>query len=211
MIRINLLPHRAAKRALKKREFNFMLLGALVAAAVTWFVGKTILDEKNAAQARRNDILIAETKKLDKDIEEIKRLQEQTAELLARKQVMETLQVNRAASVKLMDQLVRQLPDGVSLKSVKQTGNKINIVGIAQTNARVSSLMRNFESSPYVQSPELVEIKAITDKNQRSNEFSMNVTLKGLEDPNVVKAKANAAAPAAAPSSREKVMQAITK
>ncbi|TAG48597.1 MAG: fimbrial protein [Betaproteobacteria bacterium] len=212
MIRINLLPHRAAKRALRKREFNMLLLGTVVAAATIWYVGKLILDERIATQQRRNDMLIAENKKLDARIEEIKKLQEQTSALLARKQVVETLQVNRAASVKLLDQLVRQLPDGVYLKAIKQTGNKINLVGLAQSNARVSSLMRNLESSPYLQSAELVEIKAVTERNQRLNEFSLNISLKGLEDPNAVKTTQPASAAAAvAPSSREKVMQAITK
>jgi type IV pilus assembly protein PilN len=214
MIRINLLPHRAAKRALKKREFNFMLLGTLVLAALTWYVGKVYLDERIASQERRNDTLKAESKKLDAQIQEINKLKEQTAQLLARKQVVETLQVNRAASVKLLDQLVRQLPDGVYLKAIKQTGNKINLIGLAQSNARVSTLMRNLESSPYLASAELVEIKAITERNQRLNEFSLNISLKGLEDPNAAKAasgQAGKAAPTAAPSSREKVMQAITK
>jgi type IV pilus assembly protein PilN len=213
MIRINLLPHRAAKRALRKREFNLILLGTLIAAAAAWYVGKIILDDKIATQQRRNDLLIAENKKLDTQIEEIKKLQEQTSSLLARKQVVETLQVNRAASVKLLDQLVRQLPDGVYLKAIKQTGNKINLVGLAQSNARVSTLMRNLEASPYLQSAELVEIKAVTERNQRLNEFSLNISLKGLEDPNALKsAQTTPPASAAAPTpARDKVMQAITK
>jgi type IV pilus assembly protein PilN len=213
MIRINLLPHRAAKRALRKREFNLILVGTLIAAAAIWYLGKVILDEKIATQQRRNDLLVAENKKLDTQIEEIKKLQEQTASLLARKQVVETLQVNRAASVKLLDQLVRQLPDGVYLKAIKQTGNKINLIGLAQSNARVSTLMRNLEASPYLQSAELVEIKAVTERNQRLNEFSLNISLKGLEDPNAVKTAqpAPSAAAAANTPARDKVMQAITK
>jgi type IV pilus assembly protein PilN len=213
MIRINLLPHRAAKRALKKREFNFLLLGTIIAAAAAWYLGKLYLDERIASQQRRNDFLVAENKKLDAQIEEIKKLKEQTAQLLARKQVVETLQVNRAASVKLLDQLVRQLPDGVYLKAIKQTGNKINMIGLAQSQARISTLMRNLEASPYLTSAELVEIKAVTERNQRLNEFSLNISLKGLEDPNAVKSAAAAPlqTPKAAPTSQEKVMQAITK
>jgi type IV pilus assembly protein PilN len=213
MIRINLLPHRAAKRALKKREFNLLLIGTLILGAAIWYAGNLYLNEKIAEQQRRNDLLIAENKKLDAQIEEIKKLREQTAQLLARKQVVETLQVNRGASVKLLDQLVRQLPDGVYLKAIKQTGTKINLIGFAQSNARVSTLMRNLESSPYLASAELVEIKAVTEKNQRLNEFSLNISLKGLEDPNAVKAAARPGptTPAAATPSREKVMQAITK
>ena len=212
MIRINLLPHREAKRAQRKREFNFILLGVLVAAAALWYAGKLYLDERTATQQRRNDLLVAENKKLTEQIDEIKKLKDQTAALLARKQVVETLQVNRSASVKLVDQLVRQLPDGVYLKSVKQTGQKINLVGLAQSNARVSTLMRNLESSPYLQNAELVEIKAVTDRNQRVNEFSLNISLKGLDPATAIKpAQAGAPAAKAAPNAREKVMQAITK
>ena len=212
MIRINLLPHREMKRAVRRREFNFILLGIVVGCAALWYIGKLYLDERIASQQRRNDILIVENKKLTEQIDEIKKLKEQTAALLARKSVVETLQVNRSASVKLVDQLVRQLPDGVYLKAVKQTGQKINMVGLAQSNARVSTLMRNLESSPYLEKPELVEIKAVTDRNQRVNEFSLNISLKGLEK---VPAKSDVpggpATAAVAPTSREKVMQAITK
>ena len=158
MIRINLLPHREMKRAVRRREFNFILLGILVGSAAFWYLGKLYLDERIATQQRRNDVLVVENKKLTEQIDEIKKLKEQTAALLARKQVVETLQVNRSASVKLVDQLVRQLPDGVYLKAIKQTGQKINMVGLAQSNARVSTLMRNLESSPYLEKPELVEI-----------------------------------------------------
>jgi type IV pilus assembly protein PilN len=210
MIRINLLPHREAKRAERRREFNFILVGVLVGALALWYVGKLYLDERIATQQRRNDLLVAENKKLTEQIDEIKKLKDQTAALLARKQVVETLQVNRGASVKLIDQLVRQLPDGVYLKAVKQNGQKVNMVGLAQSNARVSTLMRNLESSPYLQNAELVEIKAVTDRNQRVNEFSLNISLKGLEPLPTAKSVA-AAGPAAAPTSREKVMQAITK
>ena len=210
MIRINLLPHREMKRAVRRREFNFILLGVLVGCAALWYVGKIYLDERIASQQRRNDLLVAENKKLTEQIDEIKKLKEQTSALLARKSVVETLQVNRSASVKLVDQLVRQLPDGVYLKAIKQTGQKVNMVGLAQSNARVSTLMRNLESSPYLEKPELVEIKAVTDRNQRANEFSLNISLKGLEAAPAKSAVSSAAA-AVAPSSREKVMQAITK
>ncbi len=212
MIRINLLPHREAKRAQRKREFNFILVGVLVAAAALWYVGKLYLDERTATQQRRNDLLVLENKKLTEQIDEIKKLKDQTSALLARKQVVETLQVNRSASVKLVDQLVRQLPDGVYLKSVKQTGQKINLVGLAQSNARVSTLMRNLESSPYLQNAELVEIKAVTDRNQRVNEFSLNISLKGLDAAAAVKpAQPGVPAGKADTNAREKVMQAITK
>ena len=212
MIRINLLPHRARKRALKKREFALMVLGTCVFAGAVWYAGKLYLDEQIGAQQRRNDLLIAENKRLDAQIEEIKRLKEQTAALLARKQVVETLQVNRAASVRLLDQLVRQLPEGVYLKSVKQTGDKVTLIGLAQSNARVSDLMRNIEASPSLARPELVEIKAVTERNQRLSEFNLNVRLKGTDPvPAASPVAQGTSAPPTAPTAREKVMQTITK
>jgi type IV pilus assembly protein PilN len=212
MIRINLLPHREAKRTQRRREFNFILVGVVVGSLALWYVGKLYLDERIATQQRRNDLLVVENKKLTEQIEEIKKLKDQTTALLARKQVVETLQVNRSASVKLIDQLVRQLPDGVYLKAVKQNGLKVNMVGLAQSNARVSTLMRNLESSPYLQNAELVEIKAVTDRNQRVNEFSLNISMKGLDPLATAKpAQPPGAAAKAAPDARDKVMQAITK
>ncbi len=211
MIRINLLPHREAKRALKKREFNFIILGTIVGAAALWYLGKLILDERIMSQQRRNDVLVTENKKLSEQIEDIKKLKDQTSALIARKQVVETLQVNRSASVKLMDQLIRQLPEGVYLKSVKQSGQSVNLIGIAQSNARVSTLMRNLEASPYLQNARLVEIKTVTDRaQQRVNEFSLSISLKGLEVAPPAK-RPTASATEATRSSRDKVMQAITK
>jgi type IV pilus assembly protein PilN len=103
--------------------------------------------------------------------------------LLARKQVVETLQANRAELVHVLDVLVRQLPDGVYLKSIKQTGSKINLSGYAQSSARVSTLMRNLEESQWLASPELVEIKAATVNSLRVNEFNLNVQLKKQNQP----------------------------
>ena len=212
MIRINLLPHREAKRAQRKREFSFILVGVLVGAAALWYAGKLYLDERINTQQRRNDVLVAENKKLSEQIDEIKKIKDQMAVLLARKQVVETLQVNRGASVKLVDQLVRQLPDGVYLKSIKQTGQKVNMVGLAQSNSRVSTLMRNLDSSPYLQNAELVEIKAVTDRNQRLNEFNLNISLKGLDSVAAEKpALSGVAAQVAPATARDKAMQSITK
>ena len=128
-------------------------------------------------QQARNQYLEKEIANLDKQIEEIKKLKEQTAALLARKKVVETLQGNRAEVVHLLDQLVRQLPDGIYLKGVKQTGNKVSINGYTQSQARVSTLMRNLESSPYLEAPSLVEIKASSAGASRINEFILNINI----------------------------------
>jgi type IV pilus assembly protein PilN len=131
-----------------------------------------------STQMERNRFLKDENAKLDKEIEEIKKLKEEIQALLSRKQVIETLQADRAQTVYLLEQLVRQTPDGVYLKSIKQTGNKVNLSGYAQSNARVSTLMRNLEASPYLENPDLVEIKVASVNNKRLSEFNMNVSIK---------------------------------
>ncbi|HVK54108.1 MAG TPA: PilN domain-containing protein [Burkholderiales bacterium] len=178
MIRINLLPHREMRRAARQRQFAIMagFTGAigLTIALLVHFINVNRIDD----QQNRNQFLTTEIKKLDIQIDEIKKLKEQTQDLLSRKQVVESLQTNRNEAVYLLDQLLRQLPDGTYLKSVKQTGDKVNLTGYAQSNARVSTLMRNLASSPWLESPELVEIKAATINNVRANEFSLNVKIK---------------------------------
>lgn len=177
MIRINLLPHREEKRLAQKRQMA-LLAGAVVAIAIlAILLGYTAIAGMIEYQKSNNDYLKSEITKLDKEIEEIKALKEKTNSLLDRKKVVEELQANRSESVHLLDQLVRQLPDGLYLKSVKQTGKVVNIQGYAQSNARVSTLMRNLEASPWLESPDLVEIKAATVNNARVNEFSLNVKL----------------------------------
>ena len=175
MIRINLLPHREERRKQQQQQFIIMLLFVAVLGAASWFSVHTYLNDRLQEQQSRNKYLEDEIVKLDKQIAEIKKLQEQTAALLARKKVVETLQSNRAEVLHLLDQLVRQLPDGVYLKSIKQTGTRVTINGLTQSQARVSTLMRNLESSPQLERPGLVEIKANRQGNQRINEFIMDI------------------------------------
>ena len=178
MVRINLLPHREQKRQARQRQFVSMAIGlAVLGIAVVGLVHVVIaarIDNQNG----RNKLLTEEIAKLDEQIKEIDKLREQTQALLARKQIVETLQANRTEAVHLLDQLVRQLPDGLYLRSVKQSGAKVTLVGYAQSNARVSTLMRNIESSPWLTSPELVEIKSIALDKQKINEFTLNLQLK---------------------------------
>ena len=177
MIRINLLPHREIRRRLQQQQF-FIALGVVVLAAIAivGFVHYT-LDNQLEEQKSRNAYLTEEIAKVDKQIAEINKIKEQTAALLARKTVVETLQANRSEVVHLLDQLVRQLPDGVYLKAIKQTGQRVSITGYTQSQARVSTLMRNLESSPNLENPGLVEIKATQLGNQRLNEFTMNISV----------------------------------
>lgn len=178
MIRINLLPHREEKRKARQKQFAtlaaFAALVALSIAGLLWFV----FDSQVKNQEGRNKYLVTEIAKLDKEIEEIRKIREETASLLAKKQVVEGLQSNRSDPVYLLDQLLRQLPEGLYLKSIKQAGVKVNVTGYAQSNARVAAFMRNVEASPYLENPNLIEIKAVIVNGQRANEFSMDFSLK---------------------------------
>lgn len=175
MIRINLLPHRELARASRRRQFGILLGMALAAAVVTVVLGHTLIAARQSNQDDRNAYLEQEIAKLDSQIGEIKKIKEQTQALLARKQVVETLQLNRTEVVHLFDQMIRLLPDGLYLKSFKQTGDQITISGYTQSSARVSSLMRNLDDSPWFESASLGEIKAATVNNLRANEFVLTV------------------------------------
>ena len=177
MIPINLLPHRAERRKAAQRQFAVLAGMTAVLGVVVWFAAHGIFEGRIENQNRRNQFLERKTAELDKQIDEIKRLREQTQSLLARKRVVEELQTNRTESVRLLDQLVRQLPDGVYLKTVKQTGATVNVVGYATSNARVSTLMRNFEASPWLEAPRLIEIKASKVGESTLNEFNLNIAI----------------------------------
>ena len=181
MIRINLLPWREARR--KARNLQFYILMGMVAglAASIVLLVHGYYATRISTQTERNRFLKDENTKLDKEIEEIKKLKEEIQALLSRKQVIETLQADRAQTVYLLEQLVRQTPDGIYLKSIRQTGSKVNLTGYAQSNARVSTLMRNLEASPYLENPDLVEIKAANVNNKRLSEFNMNVSIRRLQ------------------------------
>lgn len=196
MIRINLLPWREARR--KARNLQFYILMGMVAglAASIVLLVHGYYATRISNQTERNRFLKDENAKLDKEIEEIKKLKEEIQALLSRKQVIETLQADRAQTVYLLEQLVRQTPDGVYLKSIRQTGLKVNLAGYAQSNARVSTLMRNLEASPYLQNPDLVEIRATTVNNKRLSEFNMNVSIRRLQaESDAAKGGAGKAAP----------------
>jgi type IV pilus assembly protein PilN len=196
VIRINLLPWREARRKAQRQHLG--VLGAMVAALGLLIVGAVHLTIAGYIfeQSQRNEFLKRENIRLDKEIEEIKKLKTEIAALLARKQIIERLQADRAQAVYLLQELVQQVPDGIYLKSIKQTGLKVNLLGYSQSNARVSTLMRNFAASPYLENPELVEIRASTVNNKRVSEFNMNVSLKALQAEDA--GKAGKAAPKAA-------------
>ena len=177
-VRVNLLPHREERR--KRGRQHFAVLGGLTAALGLAIVGAGYLYIAGliSTQDERNAFLKSEISKLDKEIAEIKKLKDEIGALLARKQIIETLQADRAQTVHLLDQLVRQMPEGVYLRTLTQRGLGVNVLGYAQSNARVSTLMRNIESSPWLTDPKLVEIKASTVNKKRVSEFNMNLQLK---------------------------------
>lgn len=186
MIRINLLPHREEARKQRRQQF-YTLLGLIaLLGGVVWFVGHTLIGQRIDAQDSSNDFLKREIAVLDKEIAEIKRLQEQTQALLSRKQVIEALQSNRAETVHIFNELGKQVPEGVFIRSVKENGARINILGYAQSNARVSQLMRNLDASPIFEKPELVEIKAADFNRRRVGDFNLFVSIEKapVEDAN---------------------------
>jgi len=186
MIRINLLPHREQARQERQRQFVSLAIGLAVLGLAVVGLVHVIMASRIDNQEGRNQLLKSEIAKLDEQIKEIDKLREQTQALLARKQVVETLQTNRTEAVHLLDQMVRQLPDGIYLRSVKQVDTKVTMIGYAQSNARVSTLMRNIESSPWLQQPELVEIKSVVlpnTKDVRVNEFTLNFRVKRAAPP----------------------------
>ena len=176
MIRINLLPHREEKRKARRQQF-FAFCGLVAAVAIMiLIVGYSIIEGYIGSQTAKNEFLKKEIASLDKQIEEIKQLKEQTQALLARKQIIETLQQDRAEAVRLLNEFAAQTPEGVQLKSLKQDGLKVSLTGYAQSNARVSTLMRNLEASPWLERPNLIEVKAAEiGKKRRVSEFQMDV------------------------------------
>jgi type IV pilus assembly protein PilN len=177
MTRINLLPHRAEKRKARQIQFIALSVISLLCGAILVGIVDAAISTQISYQERRNTYLKQETAILDKQIEEINKLREQTQSLLARKNVVETLQSTRSDVVHLLDQMLHILPEGVYLNSLKQTGNRINLVGYAQSNARVSTLMRAVEDSPWLYSPALVEIHATGTGAARISQFTLNFNL----------------------------------
>ncbi len=176
--RVNLLPHREERRKRARQHFFVLAGGTALAGIVIVVAMHGFYAAKIEIQADRNKFLKSEVAKLDKEIAEINKLKDEIQALLARKQVIETLQADRAQTVHLLDQLVRQVPEGVYLRSIVQRGLRVKLLGYAQSNARVSTLMRNIEASPWLELPELVEVKANNVDKRRVSDFDLNLSLK---------------------------------
>lgn len=177
MIRINLLPHREERRKMLRQQFYVLASLVSVLAGLIWFVGYSYINGKVDLQSEKNQFLQSEIKVLDKQLEEIKKLREQTDIMLARKQVIESLEANRSETVHMFNELAKQLPNGLYLTAIKQENQKITLEGLAQSSARVSSLMQNLDASPVLERPVLIEIKAAQVGRQRLNQFSISIQL----------------------------------
>lgn len=201
MILINLLPHRAVARKRQKDQFftqlglSALLGGVICGAVFTWYQGQI------AAQQSRNQFLQTEIAKLDAEIKDIANLQREIASLRARQTAVENLQGDRNLPVHLLDELVARLPDGIYLKSMKQENQSVLLVGVAQSQERVSELLRNLSNnSPWLVRPDLVEIVAASAalggrEQRRVSNFTIRVSLKRPSTPGTTAAAAAAAAP----------------
>jgi type IV pilus assembly protein PilN len=158
------------------------LLGLVsILACLIAFAVYTVIDGYVEAQKAKNDFLKKEIASLDKQIDEIKRLRDQAQAMLARKQIIESLQRDRAEAVRLLSEVARQMPEGVYLNSLRQNGAKVTMVGYAQSNARVSTLMRNIEASQWLENPQLEVITATPRDRRKLNEFTLHATIKRAE------------------------------
>lgn len=177
MIRINLLPHRAEKRHARQIQFIAISVISLLMGAVLVGLVQFAISTQISYQERRNKYLKDEIAQLDIQIAEIKKLEAETKALLERKNVVENLQSTRSEVVHLLDQMLRILPDGVYLNAIKQSGNRVNLVGYAQSNARVSTLMRAIDDSPWLDSATLVIISSAVAGGSRMSMFTLNFNL----------------------------------
>ena len=193
--RVNLLPHRAERRKRAKQHFFVVSGGTAIVGVLIVGLMHSYYAERISMQEGRNAFLKSEMAKLDKEIAEINKLRDEIQALLARKQVIETLQAERSQTVHLLDELVKQMPEGVFLKSVRQAGPRVQVIGYAQSNARVSTLMRNIESSRWLSTPELIEVRAAPFEKRKVSEFTMFMSLKREAAPEPAK-------PAAAPQKK---------
>lgn len=177
MARINLLPWRVERRKQRQKQFGIMLGGAAAAAVAVSLLISSFYNAQIEGQNERNAYVQEQIAQVDKQITEIKALDEKKARLLARKEVIEQLQASRSQMVHLFDSLVRTIPDGVVLTAVKQDDQTLTLEGRSQSNARVSTYMRNLESAQWMTKPELSIIEAKGSDKGLPYEFRLQVQL----------------------------------
>lgn len=182
MAKINLLPWRAERRKQREREFQTMLGGALIMGLLAVGVAIFHWDSLKEDQNTRNQLLEREIAALDAKIKDVEALQATREQLLQRKQIIEQLQSSRTQMVHMFDELVRTLPDGVRLTSLKQSAETLEIEGMAQSNARVSAYMRNIEKGGWIRKPDLKIVEATTPDKSARYRFSLTANLRKSED-----------------------------
>lgn len=206
MIRINLLPHREERRRQRKLAFQAMMGASAAAGVACVLLVGSVISSRIDAQNVRNQYIRDENTRLDKEIKEIAKLKEEIEALEARQRAVEDLQADRNQPVYLMDELVKQTPEGIYLRSFKQDGQRVILNGYAQSNERVSELLRNLgNQSPWLERPDLVEIRSTGIGQGREAkkvfEFSVNVGIKRPRDKEAAVLTAQGGAAAAVPVS----------
>lgn len=204
MIKINLLPHREEKRRLRKQAFVALMLFSALAGALIVAIGGGYFGNKLSNQEARNHFIKAENDRLDVQIKEVSNLKQEIEALKARQQAVEDLQSDRNQPVYLLDELAQQVPEGVYLKSFQQEGQRVKLNGIAQSNERVSELLRNLGNrSAWLEKPDLIEIRSVGigqgKDAKRVFDFIVNVDIRRPRD---IEAASAAAAIAPAPAAR---------
>lgn len=175
VMRINLLDWRQQRRELRQRQFKNIMGLAFVLAIGLVLIARMLVQSELDHQQSRNDYLRQQIAEVDQKIKEIQELEKVKRNLLARMHVIEELQASRSATVHLFDELVNTLPEGVNLTSVKQTGSSVLLEGAAESNARVSTYMKNLDASQWFDDPRLIVIKTSEKGSTRTSEFTLQV------------------------------------
>jgi type IV pilus assembly protein PilN len=181
MPRINLLPWREQERKIRRREFMVAAGGAIFAAVIFVLGGKVLYSSWTDAQNEKNALLKKEIVKLDAQIADIQDLENRRQRLLARMEIIEKLQRKRPEIVHLFDEIVKTVPDGVYLTAIKQTGNKLEIHGVAQSSTRVSTFMRNIDSSVWMDNPVLQVVESAKDSPTGGSNFTLTSDVVGVD------------------------------
>jgi len=194
MAKINLLPWRAERRKLREREFGAIILAALGLGVLMVFVGMWYMDQRMEGQQARNDLLNREISVLDDKIKEIDALRGKRETLLQRKEVIETLRASGSQTVRMLDALVKTIPDGVRLTNITQNGDQLSLEGLAQSQARISTYMRNLESSDFLAAPDLQKSEASGPDKSARYKFTMRVDQRKLAEEKAKEGDSGAAA-----------------
>ena len=180
MPRINLLPWREQERKIRRREFTIAAGGAIFASIIFVLGGKVLYSSWTDAQNEKNNLLKKEIVKLDAQIADIQDLETRKQRLVARMEIIEKLQRKRPEIVHLFDEIVKTVPDGIYLTAIKQSGNKLEIHGVAQSSTRVSTFMRNIDSSVWMDNPVLQVVESAKDSSTGSN-FTLTSDVVGVD------------------------------